>query len=67
MNKLIILPILYGFYESPVIVLLRLITLIFLADLYNQSLESKKITCCPTKWNNWAYRDIQSSVQNLGY
>lgn len=46
-------------YQSPVIALLITIALVFIADLLNQYLESKKIICTATDFTNWSYRDVQ--------
>lgn len=47
-------------WTSPVIALLILIGLVFLADLLNRYLENKKIICLDTKFTDWSYRDIQA-------
>ena len=48
-----------GMYQSPVIALLITIALVFIADLLNQYIESKKIICSTTDFTSWSYRDIQ--------
>ena len=64
-------------WQSPVIALLILIALVFIADLLNRYLESKKITCVApsshrrmrckaTDWNAYSYRDIQAYAKLHG-
>lgn len=59
MTKLITLTVLYSFWTSPVVALFIAIGLLFLADLLNQYLENKKITCVSIDWDAYSYRDIQ--------
>lgn len=66
MTKLITLPTLYGFYQSPVVALLILMTLVFLADLYNQYIESRKIVCVAPDFSTWDYRSLQSYAKSHG-
>lgn len=47
-------------WQSPLIALLILISLVFLVDLYRQYAESKKITCSPPDLSTWNYRSLQS-------
>ena len=53
-------------WQSPVIALLILVALVFIADLLNQYLESKKITCVSTNWDIYSYRDIQAYAKLHG-
>ena len=48
-------------WQSPLIALLILISLVFLADLYSQYIESKKIMCAPMPdLTTWSYADINT-------
>ena len=59
MKTLTIGTLLTSMWQSPVIALLIAISLVFIADLLNQYLESKKITCVVIDFTAWSYRDIQ--------
>ena len=59
MKTLTIGTLLTSMWQSPVIALLILIALVFIADLLNQYIESKKIICTTTDFSKWSYRDIQ--------
>ena len=51
-------------WTSPVIALLILIALVFIADLLNRYLESKKIVCEPMpNLNSWSYQDINTMAR----
>lgn len=60
MKTLTLGTLLTSVWQSPVIALLILVALVFIADLLNQYLESKKITCVSTDWNAYSYKDIQA-------
>ena len=75
MKTLTLGTILTSMWSSPVIALLILIALVFIADLLNRYLEScstnrlvssKKITCVATDWNAYSYRDIQAYAKLHG-
>lgn len=59
MKTLTLGTLLTSMWQSPVIALLIAIALVFIADLLNQCLESKKITCASIDFSEWSYRDIQ--------
>ena len=59
MTKLITLPVLYSFWASPVVALLLMVALVFLIDLLNRYWRSKEITCMPTDFSDWSYREVQ--------
>ena len=60
MKTLTLGTILTSMWQSPVIALLILVSLVFIADLLNQYLESKKIICVATNWDIYSYKDIQA-------
>ena len=48
-------------WQSPLIALLILISLVFLADLYRQYAESQKIMCAPMPdLTTWSYADVNT-------
>ena len=59
MKTLTLGTLLTSMWQSPVIVLLIAIALVFIAHFYNQYIESKKITCLDPDLTAWNYRDIQ--------
>ena len=59
MKTLTLGTLLTSMWQSPVIALLILIALVFIAHFYIQYLESKKITCAVIDFTAWSYRDIQ--------
>lgn len=59
MKTLTLSTIVVGMYQSPVVALLIAIALVFIADLLNQYIESKRIICIDLDFSNWSYRDIQ--------
>jgi len=59
MKTLTLSTLITAMYQSPVIALLIAITLVLIADLLNQYIESKKINCLIIDFSNWSYRDIQ--------
>ena len=59
MKTLTLSTIVVGMYQSPIVALLIAIALVFIADLLNQYIESKKIICTPADLATWSYRDIQ--------
>lgn len=66
MKTLTLGTLLTSMWQSPCIALLILIALVFIADLLNQYLENKKITCISTDWNAYSYRDIQAYAKLHG-
>lgn len=51
-------------WQSPLIALLILISLIFLLDIYRQYTESKKITCAPIpEFTTWSYADVNTMAR----
>ena len=66
MKTLTLGTILTSMWQSPVIALLILVSLVFIADLLNQYLENKKITCVSTDWNAYSYKDIQAYAKLHG-
>ena len=61
MKTLILGTVITSMWQSPLIALLILISLVFLADLYCQYIESKKITCAPMPdLTTWSYADINT-------
>ena len=59
MKSLLASFILIPAWNYPTYFLLIAIALVFIADLLNQYMESKKIICTVTDFTNWSYRDIQ--------
>ena len=59
MKTLTLSTIVVGMYQSPVVALLIAIALVLIADLLNQYIESKKMTCLNPDLTAWDYRDIQ--------
>ncbi|MEM8722453.1 MAG: Ish1 domain-containing protein [Cyanobacteria bacterium P01_G01_bin.39] len=55
-----------GMYNSPLVTLLIAIALVFLLDLYNRYLESKRIVCVTTDFSTWSYRSLQSYAKLHG-
>ena len=55
-----------GMYNSPLVTLSIAIALIFLLDLYNRYLESKKIICIAPNFSTWDYRSLQSIAKLHG-
>ena len=53
-------------WQSPVIALLLIVALIFLIDLLNRYWESRKITCVPTDFSGWSYREVQILCKTHG-
>ena len=47
-------------WSSPVIALLILVALVFITDLLNRYIESKKITCVPIDLTAWSYNDLST-------
>ena len=66
MKTLTLGTLLTSMWQSPVIALLILVSLVFIADLLNQYLENKKITCVSTDWNAYSYKDIQAYAKLHG-
>ena len=66
MKTLTVGTLITGMYQSPVIALLIAIALVFMADLLNRYLESKKIKCVPIDWNVYSYREIQAIAKSNG-
>ena len=59
MKTLTLSTLIAAMYQSPVIALLIAVALLLMADLLNQYIESKKITCLDIDFTAWSYRDIQ--------
>ena len=59
MKTLTLGTLLTSMWQSPVVALLLLVTVVFIADLLNQYIESKKIICLDLNFSNWSYKDIQ--------
>lgn len=59
MKSLLASTILIPAWNYPTYFLLNAIALVFIADLYNQHIESRKIICTPADLTTWSYRDIQ--------
>ena len=55
-----------GMYNSPLVTLLIAIALVFLLDLYNRYLESKRIVCVAPDFSTWDYRSLQSYAKLHG-
>lgn len=55
-----------GMYNSPLVTLLIEIALVFLLDLYNRYLESKRIVCVAPDFSTWDYRSLQSYAKSHG-
>ena len=53
-------------WQSPVIALLILVALVFIADLLNQYIESKKIICLDTNFSDWSYKELQAYAKLHG-
>ena len=53
-------------WQSPVIALLILVALVFITDLLNQYIESKKIICLDTNFADWSYRELQAYAKLHG-
>ena len=66
MKTLTLGTLLTSMWQSPVIALLIPVSLVFIADLLNQYLENKKITCVSTDWNAYSYKDIQAYAKLHG-
>ena len=59
MKTLTLGTLLTSMWQSPVVALLLLVALVFIADLLNQHIESKKIICLDINYSDWSYRDLQ--------
>ena len=59
MKTLTLGTLLTSMWQSPVVALLLLVTVVFIADLLNQYIESKKIICLDLNFSNWSYKDLQ--------
>lgn len=66
MKTLTLSTLITAMYQSPVIALLIAIALIFIADLLNQYLKSKKIICLDTNFSDWSYKDLQAYAKLHG-
>lgn len=66
MKTLTLSTLVLGMYQSPIVALLIAIALVFIADLLNQYIESKKITCLVTDFSTWDYRSLQSYAKSHG-
>ena len=66
MKTLTISTLITAMYQSPVIALLIAIALLLMADLLNQYIESKKISCLVTDFSTWDYRSLQSIAKLHG-
>lgn len=53
-------------YNSPLVTLLVAIAIVFLLDLYNRYLESKRIVCVAPDFSTWDYRSLQSIAKLHG-
>ena len=64
MKTLTLSTLITAMYQSPVIALLIAIALVFIADLYNQYIENKKITCAPMpNLSDWSYIDVNTMAR----
>ena len=66
MKTLTIGTILTSMWQSPVIALLILVALVFITDLLNQYIESKKIICLDTNFSDWSYKELQAYAKLHG-
>ena len=66
MKTLTLGTLLTSMWQSPVIALLILVALVFIADLLNQYLENKKIICLDTNFAGWSYRELQAYAKLHG-
>ena len=66
MKTLTLGTLLTSMWQSPVIALLILVSLVFITDLLNQYIESKKIICLDTNFSDWSYRELQAYAKSHG-
>lgn len=61
MKTLTLGTVITSMWQSPLIALLILISVVFAVDLYNRYLESKKILCVPMpNLTTWSYADVNT-------
>lgn len=66
MKSLLASTILIPAWNYPTYFLLVAIALVFIADLLNQYIESKKIICLDIDYSDWSYRDLQAYAKLHG-